>query len=772
MNTNPSLAMTHPMVAQQWHPKKNGALTPEDVIAGSHRKIWWYDPSCNHEWTAAVSTRIKSGKGCAVCAGTQVLIGFNDLSTTHPEIAALFHPTKNTSITLEDLTIKSNTDINWVGECSHEWVSKVNSKTLSSGCPYCSGHKILEGFNDLTTTDPELASQFNHDKNNNIDISTLSKGSSRNVWWICEYNHEWEARVSSRAEGIGCPYCSGRYAIPGETDVATLHPYLVNEWHSSNNKTLASYRPGSQEKGLWECEQRHQWITSIRNRVNGSGCTICAKKQVLSGYNDVATLNPSVAALWNHEKNTLKPSQMFPGSDKIVHLICAKGHEWETKLSLTREVARLCPVCAGRKALQGFNDLATTHPHLAAEWHPVKNECTPEQVTAGMDRPIWWLGQCGHEWRTTISLRTGSKNQGCSVCASKTILIGYNDLASCHPLIAAEWHPTKNGSLLPTMVSRAANKKAWWICSTGHEWEAKIADRAVKSSGCPDCSNLVSKKEQEIADFLISEGIIIEQSNRTILNGMELDIYIPSRQFAIEFNGVYWHTEAFGKGPEYHYNKWLKAKSAGVQLIQIWEDEWVNNPKQIKVMLLHKLGVSTMPKIYARKTKVVAVSNTQAEKFLEENHIQGFAAASYYYGLFDDSGMHSVLALKKEPGNVLNIIRYATDKNVVGGFTKLLSHAEKLHAPDKIITFSDNCVSDGGLYAKNGFIADRELKPDYRYVVGMERRHKFGYRLKRFQNDPNLLWDPSLTEKQLADLNGLPRIWDAGKIRWVKEIVK
>lgn len=766
------LATTHPHLLRQWHPTKNLPLSPNEITENSHRKVWWFDETCNHEWTAAVSTRTTKENGCAVCSGKQVLIGYNDLSTTHPEIAAFFHPSKNTPITLEDITIKSNATICWIGPCGHEWASKVNSKALGNGCPYCNGNKVLAGFNDLSTTHPDLAAQFHPNKNANLSLADLTKGSSRDVWWICESNHEWEARVSSRAEGIGCPYCSGRYAIPGETDVATLYPHLVSEWKSSNPQSLASYRPGSQEKGVWECEQGHQWTAPIRNRVNGSGCTICAKKKVLAGFNDVETVSPAVAAFWDYDKNKLKPSQMFPGSEKAVHLKCDKGHEWETKLSLTRDVARLCPVCAGRKALQGFNDLSTTHPHLAAEWHPTKNSLKLEEIVAGLDTKVWWLGACGHEWEMTVGARTGHQMQGCSVCVNRKILIGYNDLAFKNPSVAAEWHPTKNGTLLPTMVSRASNRKVWWICSAGHEWEAKITGRTLKSSGCPDCSNLISKKEQEIADFLIASGIVIEQSNRTVLNGMELDIYVPSHNFAIEFNGIYWHTEVFGKGSEYHYNKWAKAKASGIQLVQIWEDEWVNNPEQIKTMLLHKLGMSTMPKIYARKTKVVAVSTAQAEEFFEINHIQGFASASYYYGLISNTGLHSVLALKKEPSNVLNIIRYATNKNVVGGFTKLLNHAEKLHTPDKFITFSDNCVSNGGLYANNGFTADRELKPDYRYVVGMERRHKFGYRLKRFQNDPNLLWEPNLTEKQLADLNGLPRIWDAGKIRWVKEIVK
>lgn len=117
-------------------------------------------------------------------------------------------------------------------------------------------------------------------------------------------------------------------------------------------------------------------------------------------------------------------------------------------------------------------------------------------------------------------------------------------------------------------------------------------------------------------------------------------------------------------------------------------------------------------------------------------------------------------------------IRYATAARVPGGgFTKLLAHAENVYAPSHFITFADHTISDGGLYENNGFIVDKELPPDYMYVVNKERKHKFGYRLKRFQNDPNLLWEEGLTERELAALNSLPRIWDAGKTRYIKPIV-
>lgn len=132
----------------------------------------------------------------------------------------------------------------------------------------------------------------------------------------------------------------------------------------------------------------------------------------------------------------------------------------------------------------------------------------------------------------------------------------------------------------------------------------------------------------------------------------------------------------------------------------------------------------------------------------------------------------ALLVLKQTQKNSgeYSLLRYATSVTVVGGFTKLLTHVERTYNPEKIITFSDHCVSDGGLYENNGFTAVKELRPDYMYVRNGVREHKFGYRLKRFRTDPELAYEEGLTERELAALNNLPRIWDAGKTKWEKEI--
>ena len=624
-------------------------------------------------------------------------------------LVAQWHPTKNLPLTPDEVSAGSGKKAWWLGECGHDWEASIANRVYGRGCPFCSGKQILKGFNDLATLKPLVASQWNHEKNQPLTLDTINSGSNKIVWWKnADCGHEWKMKVALRNDHVACSICDGYIILPGFNDLATLRPEIAAEWHPTKN-------------------------------------------------------------------NAITPQEVSVGSGKKVWWLGKDcGHEWESIIKNRTIRGDGCLCCAGRLVIAGVNDLATLKPELAAEWHPTKNgKLTPQTVSTGMGKKVWWLCASGHEWEAVICSRASGEHQ-CPFCSGRNLISGLTDLSSTDPLLSAQWDFEKNYPLTPSDVKAYSSKKVWWKCSEGHDsWESLIGDRS-RGQGCPVCAAkyFISRGEQKIADFLISHGLEIKQSDRKALKGGELDIYIPAKNIAIEFNGLYWHSDLKQPDKKYHYKKWLAAKNAGIQLIQIWEDEWNANPDQIKAMLLHKLGITKQEKLFARKTKVSSITSPQAEAFFTMHHIQSFASASYYLGLHDKTTgeLCAVLALKKEQNNTLNIIRYATSKNVIGGFTKLLKYAVKEYSPARFITFSDHCVSDGGLYENNGFTADKELPPDYRYVVKGKRAHKFGYRLKRFKDDPALLWQDGLTERELAVLNKIPRIWDAGKTRWVMEL--
>ena len=138
--------------------------------------------------------------------------------------------------------------------------------------------------------------------------------------------------------------------------------------------------------------------------------------------------------------------------------------------------------------LTGFNDLASQNPVLAAQWDTERNgTLTPQQVTLTSNRKAWWICEKGHSFQAVIASR--ANGSGCPYCTNKKVLAGFNDLATVEPRIAAEWHPTLNGSLTPEMVTAGSRKKVWWECPLGHVWKASIYPRTgARKCGCPVCA--------------------------------------------------------------------------------------------------------------------------------------------------------------------------------------------------------------------------------------------------------------------------------------------
>ena len=198
---------------------------------------------------------------------------------------------------------------------------------------------------------------------------------------------------------------------------------LLKEWDESRNFPLTpdtvSY--GSKKKVRRTCENGHSWQTTVHVRSEGSGCPYCAGRKVLPGFNDLETLYPDVAAQWDKRKNgCLKPSDVAVSSNRPAWWRCELGHSYRAAVSSRTQRKTGCPYCAGRKVLKGFNDLKTLCPGVAAQWHPSLNGAlTPEMVTPGSNKKVWWQCSMGHVWKSVIYPRTGAQQCGCPVCAGK-----------------------------------------------------------------------------------------------------------------------------------------------------------------------------------------------------------------------------------------------------------------------------------------------------------------------------------------------------------------
>lgn len=338
----------------------------------------------------------------------------------------------------------------------------------------------------------DLIDEWDSVRNLPLTPDSISYGSKKHVWWRCSNGHYWQAAVHTRTgDGSGCPFCSGRRPITGENDLATKYSDLAKEWLYEKNGSLTPDQvvPGSHRMVWWRCDKGHEWQAQIKSRVNGAGCPICDNKQVQAGDNDLQSLYPTLAKEWHLTKNgSLTPADVVPGTRRKAWWCCDKGHDWQASVA-SRVNGSGCPICAGKKVLAGFNDLATLYPAIASQWHPEKNDAlTPAQVTPASNKKVWWHCDKGHDYQAVIASRT-QRGGGCPYCAGRKVLAGFNDLATLEPTVAKEWHPTKNGVLTPQDVTSGSKKRVWWRCSVGHEWQAVIYSRTGNQRcGCPVCA--------------------------------------------------------------------------------------------------------------------------------------------------------------------------------------------------------------------------------------------------------------------------------------------
>lgn len=478
---------------------------------------------------------------------------------------------------------------------------------------------------------------------------------------------------------------------------------------------------------------------------------------------------PHLLEEWDYEKNIgLDPYALPYGSNFKVDWKCSKGHSWQAIVKSRTTLSNNCPYCAGQRPVKGVNDLATTHPSLLDEWDYEKNTVSLDTIMRGTNKKVWWKCREGHSWEAKVNSRAISGN-GCPHCAGKILTIGKNDLEHLYPYLLKEWDYTNNTEVTPSTITAKSAKRVWWKCNKGHSWLARVADRTYHSSACPECSakSFVSNGEKELLSFVKDLDSSALGSYRKLAGVSEVDIFVPSSNIAVEFNGLYWHSEA-KKSKDYHYKKWLACKEQGVQLLQIWEDEWRDRSAVIESLLAHKLGKSTEQRVYARNTLIKEVLTQDATTFLEQNHIQGSVGGSIRVGLFHNEELVALGLFRRRSDHAVELVRYATSCHVVGGQGKILKHLKKTYPQyKKVVTFADHCVSDGGLYEKLGFVNDGLVPPDYKYLVNGRLEHKFNYRIKRFKDDPALHYEEGLSERQLAKLNGLLRVYDAGKTRYV-----
>lgn len=544
---------------QEWDCDKN-IYTPDTLSYGSTKSVFW---KCNkgHSWKNSPNTRTSNGGSkCPYCANRKVWAGYNDLATRNPEIANEWDYEMNDFLPTE-VVEHSNKVAYWKCAQGHHYKTKINERTKknATGCPYCANLSVLSGYNDLQTMYPELAKEYDT-KRNTIAKNEIYGKSTKKVWWICSIGHNYDARILNRAKGTGCPYCAGRKVLFGFNDLQTCFPQIAKEWDFEKNDNMHispdSIVAGSTKEVWWKCKNGHSWKRRIEVRTNlGTGCPYCAGQRAVEGENDIATKFPDLAKEWDFTLNGDKlPTNTMAGSNWKIHWICPKGHQYIATPNARTSNGQGCPVCAKEKHtsfpeqaiffylnkyfdvinryIDGKIELDIYIPSIkmAIEYDGIyyhrgkeaeKRESRKNAYCKEKYIDLYHIKETNKQQKNknniiyrvvpekgelldsiiTEILNIASKKTGkkiyCDINTNRDrdkiweqyiVQEKENSLQALYPNIAAEWDYDLNGVLLPSQVSCGSHKRIHWVCSKGHRYENSIKNR-VNGNRCPYCAN-------------------------------------------------------------------------------------------------------------------------------------------------------------------------------------------------------------------------------------------------------------------------------------------
>lgn len=462
-----------PDLAKEWHFEKNKALTPADVCVKSNRLVWWkiieerFGKTFVLEWQATVANRT-NGNGCPYTSKPpkRLMKGFNDLASTNPNIASLWHPEKNNSIYPDMIFEFTNREYWWMHQVQkngktflHECQTRPHSVTENS-CPICHGIKVI--------THPDIAKQWGS-SNNALCIQDITEGSNKEVSWLCnDCGNKWKATVNNRTSGSGFPKCAFRYSTSFPEQA--IYYYLKKPFSNCINRDtdvlnaleLDIYLPDEkitiEYNGLWSRDSKQ------KQKTDEQTIQMCHEKGILlirvCEHKLLTEHNPSVHLIHCKENKYYSHLDfvMLCISKELMNVGCLQ-QPINANIELHHQDIRA-------QYVQTVKDrsLAKKFPDLLFEWDYEKNgHLTPDNITFGSSKKIWWkhtIIKRGeghvHTWQATVNSRT--RGNGCPICDGKIIVPGFNDLATTHAKLLQEWDYSKN-EVKPTDISYGYDKK-------------------------------------------------------------------------------------------------------------------------------------------------------------------------------------------------------------------------------------------------------------------------------------------------------------------------
>lgn len=580
---------------------------------------------------------------------------------------------------------------------------------------------------------------------------------------LCPIHGIFSQTPKNHLGGQGCPECGKIYArewrkgnyenfngkLKEQFGDEFETPFIEKEYENEKSKvTIVCKRCGQ----IYNVEAAY----ILSPRFNG--CTECRYKY---SFDDLIKKNKTA--------NEIVKFEGYKDSRKdTVMMLCTEHGEYETRVSTLLDGRGECRKCNGYKKLMKESDFKDRL------YNKFGNKIRPLSPFNGTMMPMEFVCQHGHSFtRTPNSFFFSRLHDPCPICSKEIMAKERTKTTEQFIQEAIEIYGKEKYDFTETVYDKS-DKPVTIKCNDCGRYFTIEANSFLRGHGCPYHNCNSSIMEKELGDIIKKNGYDYIMNDRKILDGKELDIYIPSKRIAIEFDGIYWHNE-LNKDKSYHLDKTIECEKKGLRLIHIFEDEWLTKKSILTSMIENILG-NTRRRIFARKCQVQKVNEaSRINSFLNDNHLQGMCPSSIKYGLFYNNELVSVMTFGKSRHFIGNgsheyeLLRFCNKKgySIIGAASKLFKNFVDEFNPKSVVSYADRRWSIGNLYNNLGFVLYNKSQPNYYYVIGNERKNRFNYRKSELVKKYNC--PENMSEHEFCLTQKWYRIYDCGCLcyEWV-----
>ena len=621
---------------------------------------------------------------------------------------------------------------------------------------------------------------------NKYDYSKVEYINSRTkVCIICPEHGEFWQIATDHIQGRGCSKCQGNIKKTTEQFIKDAKKVHVDKYDYSK----VSYT-NNRTKVCIICPDHGEIWQTPHNHLHGQGCPECGKVTKNNNIKKTTEKFIEKAKKVHGDKYNYSKVEYKDAKTKVCIICPDHGEFWQTPHNHLH--GQGCQTCGYIKKLKSQNIIKK---FLNRETFKIKTLNNKEKI---LFENFFNKAQLLHDNKYDYS-KVEYKNAHTKICIicpdqGEFWQTPHDHLKGCVcPKCSINKRVKKRTYTTEQFIKEAkkvhgdkydyskvkyidSQTKVCILCyKHGEFWQ--IATDHIQGCNCPKCASKISYAENKIGTFIINNNLCYSSHNRNILNGKELDIYLPEKKLAIEYNGLHWHSEKYKEDTNSHLNKTNLCKEKGIRLIHIFEDEWIEKQEIVKSRLRAILGIKQKT-IRAHKCDIRDVDSRTAMQFLEENHLQGKCKAKYHYGLYYNDELVSLMTFgkmrqqrkyHKNYDEKWELLRFVNKLNttVYGGASKLLKHFIKEVNPKSIISYADKRWSVGNLYKKLGFTYTHDSKPNYFYVVGQHRENRFKYRKGELVKQG---FSPYKSEHKIMLERGIYRIYDCGTLVFELEL--